>query len=105
MIFVSVLTPAGLREERCLDRLMEIWLNGNLEAHSFIPGTYWEDNVPAVREQIAQAEIFVCESDGEMGEVRAGEREILALPAWPAIIWPGFSWTGSTVPVALESSS
>ena len=69
MIFVSVLTPAGLREERCLDRLMEIWLNGNLEAHSIIPGTYWEDNVPAVREQIAQAEIFVCESDGEMEEV------------------------------------
>lgn len=77
MIFVSVLTPAELREERCLDRLMEIWLNGNLEAHSFIPGTYWEDNVPAVREQIALAEIFVCESDGEMGEVRAGKREIL----------------------------
>ena len=32
-----------------LDQVMELWLNGNIEAHDFIPRNYWESNAPMVR--------------------------------------------------------
>ena len=51
-------------EARDLKRVMEIWLAGNREAHSFVPATYWEANAPMVEEQLQQAEVFVCERDG-----------------------------------------
>ena len=51
-------------EARDLKRVMEIWLAGNREAHSFVPATYWEANAPMVEELLQQAEVFVCERDG-----------------------------------------
>ncbi len=39
-----------------LDALMELWLNGNLDAHPFVAPAYWKENAPAVREQLLQAE-------------------------------------------------
>lgn len=39
--------------------VMQIWLNGNIEAHGFVPQTYWLSNYAAVRDQLMQAEIFV----------------------------------------------
>lgn len=29
-------------DARDLDQVMELWLNGNIEAHDFIPRNYWE---------------------------------------------------------------
>ena len=52
-------------EEKTLDSLLAIWLEGNLQAHSFIPKNYWLDNQVAVREGLAQARIFVKETDGK----------------------------------------
>ncbi|MBS6196576.1 MAG: N-acetyltransferase [Clostridiales bacterium] len=49
-----------------LDRIAEIWLNSNKEAHDFIPASYWEENFPEVKEMLPQAEIYVCENDGEI---------------------------------------
>lgn len=49
-----------------LDQVMELWLNGNIEAHDFIPRNYWESNAPMVREQLLQAEIYVYETDGKI---------------------------------------
>ena len=49
-----------------MEQVMEIWLNGNLEAHAFIPREYWESNAEAVKEQLLQAEIFVCEEEGKI---------------------------------------
>ena len=49
-----------------LDQVMELWLNGNIEAHDFIPRNYWESNAPMVREQLLQAEIYVYEIDGKI---------------------------------------
>ncbi len=46
------------------DRVMQIWLGANIEAHAFIPREYWEANAPAVREQLLQARIYVYEKDG-----------------------------------------
>lgn len=49
-----------------LNQVMELWLNGNIEAHDFILRNYWESNAPMVREQLLQAEIYVYETDGKI---------------------------------------
>lgn len=46
-----------------LPRVMEIWLVGNLSAHDFIPAAYWQDNMAAVAEAIAAAEVWVYAED------------------------------------------
>lgn len=47
-------------QEADLDEVMQIWLAGNLQAHSFIEASYWENNYEAVKEMLPQAEIYVC---------------------------------------------
>ena len=47
-------------------RVMEIWLNGNVEAHPFISREYWESNFSMVQEALFQAEVFVCEIQGKV---------------------------------------
>ena len=37
---------------------MTLWLEGNLDAHPFIPAAYWHDHIPEVTEQLAQAECY-----------------------------------------------
>lgn len=49
-----------------IDQVMEIWLNGNVEAHPFVPKDYWESNYGMVREQLLEADVFVCEGDKEV---------------------------------------
>lgn len=49
-----------------IDRVAEIWLDTNTEAHAFIPSRYWLDNYAAVKEQLAQAEVYVYESEGNI---------------------------------------
>ena len=40
-------------DEKTLDSLLAIWLEGNLQAHSFISKNYWLDNQVGVREGLA----------------------------------------------------
>ena len=48
-----------------LDQVTEIWLQGNLSAHDFIPAAYWHGQRKTVTAQLAQAEIYVHEgADG-----------------------------------------
>lgn len=49
-----------------LDRVMEIWLDSNIEAHDFITRDYWVKNALTVREQLLQAEVYVFESYGDI---------------------------------------
>lgn len=42
-----------------LDRVMEIWLDANLEAHSFLPERYWRDHLEEVRAALPAAQVFV----------------------------------------------
>lgn len=49
-----------------LDAVMGLWLAGNLDAHPFISNAYWERNLPAVREQIPQAEVLAAEENGRL---------------------------------------
>lgn len=43
-----------------LDRLMNIWLNANLEAHAFVAPEYWRQAEPAVRAALPAAELTVA---------------------------------------------
>ena len=47
-----------------LERVMEIWLAANLQAHGFVPAEYWTGNAPQVRQQLPQAELYVYETGG-----------------------------------------
>lgn len=49
-----------------LDRVMKIWLDSNVSAHSFVPEAYWKDQEEGVREQIPLAEVYVWEEAGEI---------------------------------------
>lgn len=42
---------------------MQIWLDTNIKAHSFIPKDYWTDNYAIVKEILPQAELYVYEDD------------------------------------------
>lgn len=48
------------------EQVMRIWLNGNREAHSFIPERYWRQNLAQVQSQLLQAEVLVCEVGGQI---------------------------------------
>lgn len=61
------------------DKVMQIWLNGNEDAHPFIPREYWDSNFFMVQEQLLQAEVFIYETEakicgfiGIVGEYIAG---------------------------------
>ena len=47
-------------------RVMQLWLEGNLDAHAFVPGNYWCEKVSMVRELLLQAEVYVYEQNGEI---------------------------------------
>ena len=53
-----------LFEFRDLERIMEIWLEGNLKAHPFIKEEYWRQNYETVRSVLPNAEVYVFEEDG-----------------------------------------
>ena len=48
-----------------VDAVADIWLETNIEAHSFVPERYWRDHFEAVKGLLAQAELYVFE--GEAG--------------------------------------
>lgn len=49
-----------------IERVMQLWLEGNLDAHDFVSESYWISNAHMVREQLLQAELYVCVLDGKI---------------------------------------
>ena len=49
-----------------LDRVADLWLAANLQAHAFISYEYWEGNLELVKELLPQAEVYVYEKEGEI---------------------------------------
>ena len=47
-----------------LDAVMQIWLQANLDAHAFIPASFWEAHFEMVRDMLPQAELYVHEDAG-----------------------------------------
>ena len=50
-------------ETRDLDAVTQIWLHGNLDAHPFIPVSFWTDHFETVRDMLPQAELYVHENE------------------------------------------
>ena len=50
-------------EARDLAAVMQIWLHGNLDAHAFIPVSFWTDHFETVRDMLPQAELYVHENE------------------------------------------
>lgn len=58
-----------LREyrENDIDRIMQIWRDGNYKAHNFIPNKYWSDNYSRVQnEYLRKSETWVYEENEEI---------------------------------------
>jgi len=57
-----------IREFRAddIDSIMQLWLETNIQAHSFINQKYWQDNFVAVKEEIPKATVYVYEQDGQI---------------------------------------
>lgn len=47
-------------------RVMQIWLEANLEAHDFVSGDYWCSQYQTVQEQLSATDIYVYEQDNEI---------------------------------------
>ena len=43
------------------DRVLEIWLASNIQAHPFVPEEYWQGNYQQVKEQLQSALVYVYE--------------------------------------------
>lgn len=52
--------------ESDLDMILEIWLDCNRRAHSFIDSSYWEEHVRPVRDMISRATVFIFEDKGRI---------------------------------------
>ena len=46
-----------------IDAVMQIWLNTNIQAYSFISPNYWQSNFGVVKDMLPHAEIYVHEDD------------------------------------------
>ena len=42
-----------------MERVMQIWLEGNLQAHGFVPESYWRGNFDVVRGMLPESELYV----------------------------------------------
>lgn len=49
-----------------LDKVMDIWLFSNIQAHGFIPEEYWRNNWQQVRSMLPEAEVYVYEKDDDI---------------------------------------
>ena len=49
-----------------LPALLTLWLEGNLTAHSFVPGRYWTERAALVETLLPQAEVYVAEDGGDI---------------------------------------
>ncbi len=50
-------------EMKDTERVMQIWLEVNIETHDFVPSDYWLAQYQSVQEQLLQADIYVYEQD------------------------------------------
>ena len=53
-------------ERRDLDAVVNIWLQGNCEAHDFIEADYWQNYAVQLKEELMAAEVYVFEEDKQI---------------------------------------
>ena len=49
-----------------INQVMKIWLDSNIDAHSFIKREYWISNAPDVKKQLLHAEIYVYAQESKI---------------------------------------
>ena len=68
-----MITKLNRFSDRDLEQLAQIWLNGNLQAHSFIPAQYWKNQFVNIKKMLPEANIFVYRNNetivGFLGEL------------------------------------
>lgn len=52
--------------EKELDRIIDIWLASNIEAHPFVDQAYWKSHQEEVREALPHSDLSYYEIDGEI---------------------------------------
>lgn len=62
-----------------LDKIMEIWLQGNEQAHSFIDPQYFKQNYEMVKMLIPMSTVYVQDLDGVKGFIGLTENYISGL--------------------------
>ena len=67
-----------------LERVAEIWLEANAQAHNFIPRRYWEGQLEAVRNLLPQAELYVWQEGAIQGFIGLDGEHIEGIFVWPA---------------------
>jgi putative acetyltransferase len=40
-----------------MEKLLEIWFQANVEVHSFISASYWQEQLALVQEELPQADL------------------------------------------------
>lgn len=50
-------------QESDIDKVMQIWLDTNINTHNFIQEEYWKINYNTVKEMLPQAEVYLYEND------------------------------------------
>lgn len=53
-------------EKNDLEKIMEIWLSSNIEAHGFIRPGYWRERFSSAAEAISRAEVYTAVSNEEI---------------------------------------
>ena len=81
-----------------LDPVIQIWLESNRQAHSFIEADYWEKNKEEVRKMLPHSLIQVAEIEGNIvGFIGMNETKIEGLFELQLSIkrdWTFFDWMG-----------
>lgn len=49
-----------------METVLQIWLEGNLQAHPFISASYWEGHLDMMREVLPQSEVYVYSQEGKV---------------------------------------
>ncbi|MBO1307971.1 N-acetyltransferase [Enterococcus sp. 669A] len=49
-----------------IEKIAQLWLASNLEAHDFVAADYWRGNYSEVKEMLPNAQLFVYSDEGEL---------------------------------------
>jgi putative acetyltransferase len=61
-----------------LDQVMTIWLETNIDAHPFVPASFWKDNFEAVKGALFDADILIYEEEVVKGFIGIVEQSYIA---------------------------
>lgn len=53
-------------EKLDMEAVLQIWLEGNLQAHPFIPTSYWKSHLDMMRNVLPQSEVYVYSQEGKV---------------------------------------